>query len=64
MKVLVAVDASQVTARVSSSISAHHELLGPSHPYTFINVAASMPDHAPAFLGAMARCKVPVLLIR
>ena len=52
MKILLAVDGSDVTKRMLSYIAAHDELLGPGHDYTLVNVIASVPRYAATFLEA------------
>jgi len=50
MKILLAIDGSQVTKRMLGYVAAHDELFGPAHDYTVVNVVAPVPGYAARFL--------------
>ena len=50
MKILLAVDGSQVTKRMLSHVAAHDEMFGSAHDYTVITVVAPVPGFAARFL--------------
>jgi nucleotide-binding universal stress UspA family protein len=50
MKILLAIDGSQVTKRMLSYVAAHDELFGPAHEYLVVHVVAPVPGYAARFL--------------